>query len=74
MCIHVNIKYSLFSKLTATADISNIRESVEVKQQPVITYIGVSNTSSVHYISEGMVEASGSAPSGKQGTGILIID
>lgn len=74
MCIHVNIKFSLFSKLTATADISNIRESVEVKQHPVITYIGVSNTSSVHYISEGMVEASGSAPSGKQGTGILIID
>lgn len=74
MCIHVNIKYSLFSKLTATADISNIRESVEVKQKPVITYIGVSNTSSVHYVSEGMVEPSGSAPSGKQGTGILIID
>lgn len=37
-------------------------------------YVGVSNTSSMHYVSEGMVEASGSAPSGKQGTGILIID
>lgn len=58
------LKIVCFSKLTATADISYIRESVEVKQKPVITYIGVSNTSRMHYVSELMVEASGSAPSG----------
>lgn len=46
MCIHVHvylkdIDCGFFSKLTATVDISYIRESVEMKQKPVITYIHV---------------------------------
>lgn len=43
MYMYISKRYRLwvFSKLTATVDISYIRESVEMKQKPVITYIGV---------------------------------
>lgn len=75
MCIHVDIKDSLFFKVDSYSWYFFYQGKCwsETKAGNYI-YVGVSNTSSMHYVSEGMVEANGSAPSGKQSTGILIID